>query len=51
MYLEESIYIIDIYHSKNFEDPNFLFRTGSKKPCQSGTVMWIHPPMVLKRLN
>jgi hypothetical protein len=32
MYLEESIYIIDVYHSKNFEGPNFLFRPGSKKP-------------------
>jgi hypothetical protein len=32
MYLEESIYIIDFYHSKFFEGPNFLFRPGSMKP-------------------
>jgi hypothetical protein len=32
MYLEESIYIIDVYHSKKFEGHNFLFRPGSKKP-------------------
>jgi hypothetical protein len=32
MYLEKSIYIIDFYHSKNFEGPNFLFRPRSKKP-------------------
>jgi hypothetical protein len=32
MYLEENIYIIDFYHSKFFEGPNFLFRPGSMKP-------------------
>jgi hypothetical protein len=32
MYLEESIYIIDFYHSKIFEGPNFLFRPRSMKP-------------------
>jgi hypothetical protein len=30
MYLEESIYIIDVYHSKNFEGPNFCFAPGPR---------------------
>jgi hypothetical protein len=32
MYLEESIYIIDFYHSNFFEDTNFLFCPRSMKP-------------------
>jgi hypothetical protein len=48
IYLEESIYIIDFYHSNFFEGPNFLFRPGSIKSqdrscsrassCRSGCV-------------
>jgi hypothetical protein len=57
MYLKESIYIIDLYHSKNFEGPNFLFRPGSlKRQDRPLEARWfehlgcVHSELIFERL-